>query len=53
MTGKCLIKTKKNRGGALASALYSVVVLDELNPLLNLGLLDEEEQEGKLVECEL
>ncbi len=26
--------------GAIASALYSVVVLDELNPVLNLGLLD-------------
>ena len=29
--------------GALASALYSVVVLDELNPVLDLGLLDEQE----------
>ena len=29
--------------GALASALYSVVVLDELNPVLDLGLLDAEE----------
>ncbi len=34
-----------NRGwdiakGAIASALYSVVVLDELNPVLDLGLLD-------------
>jgi cob(I)alamin adenosyltransferase len=29
--------------GALASALYSVVVLDELNPVLDLGLLDTEE----------
>ena len=28
--------------GALASALYSVVVLDELNPVLDLGLLDEQ-----------
>ncbi|MFM7641676.1 MAG: cob(I)yrinic acid a,c-diamide adenosyltransferase [Cyanobium sp.] len=27
--------------GALASNLYSVVVLDELNPVMNLGLLDE------------
>ncbi|MCT0198514.1 cob(I)yrinic acid a,c-diamide adenosyltransferase [Synechococcus sp. CS-1325] len=26
--------------GAIASALYSVVVLDELNPVLDLGLLD-------------
>ena len=26
--------------GAIASALYSVVVLDELNPVLELGLLD-------------
>ncbi len=26
--------------GAIASALYSVVVLDELNPILDLGLLD-------------
>ncbi len=37
-----------NRGwdiakGAIASALYSVVVLDELNPLLDLGLLPVEE----------
>jgi cob(I)alamin adenosyltransferase len=29
--------------GALASALYSVVVLDELNPVLDLGLLDTAE----------
>jgi cob(I)alamin adenosyltransferase len=29
--------------GAIASALYSVVVLDELNPVLDLGLLDSEE----------
>ena len=29
--------------GALASDLYSVVVLDELNPVLDLGLLDLEE----------
>ena len=29
--------------GALASALYSVVVLDELNPVLDLGLLDLDE----------
>ena len=29
--------------GALASDLYSVVVLDELNPVLDLGLLDVEE----------
>ncbi|WP_320673860.1 cob(I)yrinic acid a,c-diamide adenosyltransferase [Prochlorococcus sp. MIT 1341] len=29
--------------GAIASALYSVVVLDELNPVLDLGLLDVEE----------
>ncbi|MEB3157028.1 MAG: cob(I)yrinic acid a,c-diamide adenosyltransferase [Cyanobacteriota bacterium] len=29
--------------GALASNLYSVVVLDELNPVLDLGLLDGEE----------
>ncbi len=29
--------------GALASNLYSVVVLDELNPVLDLGLLDIEE----------
>jgi cob(I)alamin adenosyltransferase len=29
--------------GALASGLYSVVVLDELNPLLDLGLLDVED----------
>ena len=29
--------------GALASELYSVVVLDELNPVLDLGLLDQEE----------
>ncbi|MFM2080362.1 MAG: hypothetical protein RLZZ124_487 [Cyanobacteriota bacterium] len=29
--------------GALASELYSVVVLDELNPVLDLGLLDSEE----------
>ncbi len=29
--------------GAIASALYSVVVLDELNPLLALGLLSVEE----------
>jgi cob(I)alamin adenosyltransferase len=29
--------------GALASELYSVVVLDELNPVLDLGLLDTEE----------
>ena len=29
--------------GAIASELYSVVVLDELNPVLDLGLLDAEE----------
>jgi cob(I)alamin adenosyltransferase len=29
--------------GAIASALYSVVVLDELNPVLDLGLLDTAE----------
>ena len=29
--------------GALASELYSVVVLDELNPVLDLGLLDAQE----------
>jgi cob(I)alamin adenosyltransferase len=29
--------------GAIASDLYSVVVLDELNPVLDLGLLDSEE----------
>ncbi len=29
--------------GALASGLYSVVVLDELNPVLDLGLLDVDE----------
>ena len=29
--------------GAIASALYSVVVLDELNPVLDLGLLPVEE----------
>ena len=29
--------------GAIASALYSVVVLDELNPVLDLGLLDIED----------
>ena len=29
--------------GALASELYSVVVLDELNPVLDLGLLDVDE----------
>ncbi|QNI71636.1 MULTISPECIES: cob(I)yrinic acid a,c-diamide adenosyltransferase [unclassified Cyanobium] len=29
--------------GAIASNLYSVVVLDELNPVLDLGLLDREE----------
>ncbi len=29
--------------GAIASELYSVVVLDELNPVLDLGLLDVEE----------
>ncbi len=29
--------------GAIASGLYSVVVLDELNPVLDLGLLPEEE----------
>jgi cob(I)alamin adenosyltransferase len=29
--------------GAIASDLYSVVVLDELNPVLDLGLLDAEE----------
>ena len=29
--------------GAIASDLYSVVVLDELNPVLDLGLLDTEE----------
>ena len=26
--------------GAIASSLYSVVVLDELNPVLDLGMLD-------------
>ena len=29
--------------GAIASALYSVVVLDELNPVLDLGLLETED----------
>ena len=29
--------------GAIASALYSVVVLDELNPVLDLGMLDIDE----------
>ena len=29
--------------GAIASSLYSVVVLDELNPVLDLGILDIEE----------
>ncbi|MEY3736129.1 MAG: hypothetical protein RLZZ624_1188 [Cyanobacteriota bacterium] len=29
--------------GAIASALYSVVVLDEINPVLELGLLDAED----------
>jgi len=29
--------------GAIASALYSVVVLDELNPVLDLGMLDIED----------
>lgn len=29
--------------GAIASGLYSVVVLDELNPVLDLGLLDTQE----------
>ncbi len=29
--------------GAISSGLYSVVVLDELNPMLDLGLLDVEE----------
>lgn len=29
--------------GAIASGLYSVVVLDELNPMLDLGLLDVQE----------
>jgi len=29
--------------GAIASGLYSVVVLDELNPVLNLGLLPVDE----------
>ena len=29
--------------GAIASALYSVVVLDELNPVLDLGLLETSE----------
>jgi len=29
--------------GAIASSLYSVVVLDELNPVLDLGMLDIEE----------
>jgi cob(I)alamin adenosyltransferase len=29
--------------GAIASGLYSVVVLDELNPMLDLGLLEVEE----------
>ena len=29
--------------GAIASQLYSVVVLDELNPVLDLGLLDRQE----------
>ncbi|MFM7675470.1 MAG: cob(I)yrinic acid a,c-diamide adenosyltransferase [Synechococcus sp.] len=34
--------------GALASNLYSVVVLDELNPVLDLGLLDIEDVVGTL-----
>ena len=29
--------------GAIASSLYSVVVLDELNPVLDLGMLDIKE----------
>ncbi|MFP3422372.1 cob(I)yrinic acid a,c-diamide adenosyltransferase, partial [Bacillus sp. SIMBA_161] len=29
--------------GAIASGLYSIVVLDELNPVLDLGLLSEED----------
>ena len=33
--------------GAIASSLYSVVVLDELNPVLDLGMLDIKE----IVEC--
>jgi len=33
--------------GAMASELYSVVVLDELNPVLDLGLLDV----GEVVHC--
>jgi len=31
--------TRWDVAGAIASGLYSVVVLDELNPVLNLGLL--------------
>jgi len=34
--------------GAIASGLYSVVVLDELNPLIDLGLLPVEEVVGTL-----
>ncbi len=34
--------------GAIASNLYSVVVLDELNPVLDLGLLDTAEVVGTL-----
>jgi len=34
--------------GAIASSLYSVVVLDELNPVLDLGMLDIKEVVGSL-----
>jgi cob(I)alamin adenosyltransferase len=34
--------------GAIASGLYSVVVMDELNPVLDLGLLDLEDVIGTL-----
>ncbi|MFN5195463.1 MAG: cob(I)yrinic acid a,c-diamide adenosyltransferase [Cyanobacteriota bacterium] len=36
--------------GAIASDLYSVVVLDELNPVLDLGLLDPDEVVSTLAE---
>jgi cob(I)alamin adenosyltransferase len=36
--------------GAIASDLYSVVVLDELNPVLDLGLLDPEDVVSTLAE---
>ncbi len=36
--------------GAIASALYSVVVLDELNPVLDLGLLSIEEVVNTLID---